>query len=69
MAGCRGGAPAGVLEKHRRFSVANASHAKTSQERKPQAKCDWMTLTAGRSPNKYNKKGGRYESCQQFDDD
>ena len=48
--GSRGNAPRGVLEKHRRFSVANASHAKASQERKPQAKRDWMTLTAGAKP-------------------
>ena len=54
MVGSRGNAPCGDVEKHRRFSGANASHAKTSQERKPKAQCDWMTLTAGRSPNKRN---------------
>ena len=35
----------GVL-RHRRFSVVNASYAKTSQEREPKAKRDWLMLTA-----------------------
>jgi len=34
------------LLRHRRFSVANASYAKTSQERELKAKRDWLTLTA-----------------------
>ena len=31
---------------HRRFSGANGSYAKTSQERESKTKCDWLTLTA-----------------------
>jgi len=34
------------LLRHRRFSVANASYAKTPQEAEPMAKVDWLVLTA-----------------------
>ena len=34
------------LERHRHFSAVYAAHAKTAQEAKPQAKADWLRLTA-----------------------
>ena len=45
----------GVL-RHRRFSVVNASYAKTSQEHEPKAKRDWLMLTAAPCYKKQRRK-------------
>ncbi|MBR3722700.1 MAG: hypothetical protein IKN12_08015, partial [Selenomonadaceae bacterium] len=59
--GVKGQRPLQVLEKHRSISVANASHAKASQEQEPKAKRDWQTLTAGtESQQRKGRKDGIY---------